>query len=253
MLRKYCYTMKLELNENTLSAYINEAIKQELNEAYKVDFDSLGGPHGTVQRWHHLKWYTTAEKAKEAMANGTYGRTGWMEPRELVADLKTMGYTDSQIQNGIKSGAITIGKNYGTDKFVPHDNLRKQNRRTARLMTAAGMPVQGAVDNNQEVTSEVPKETPGSGLVRNEFPWDDLSDNQIAWGQNRLVKQQAKPAQTPQQPAQKTAAQVMRDKPTVQQVNNPITMPQGHAVSICPHNKFRSKPSFPSMCQKHDR
>ena len=195
--------MKLQLNENTLNAYINEAIRQELNEAFRVDFEKLGTPTGPVKNgWGFARLYTRPERAKKAMASGTYGRTGMMTPKEFVNDLKALGYDTEQIQNGIQNGAIKIGRNFGSgpaQQFLPHNNLRKQNRRDARLRTAAGMPVSNSQSNKTQDDNQT--ETNNGGF-NGTFPWDDTEPQ---WTPKPTRKPQPQPAQEePQQPERRS-------------------------------------------------
>ena len=212
--------MKLQLDENTLKAYINEAIKQELNEAFRVDFEKLGTPTGPVKSgWGFARLYTSPKRAKKAMASGTYGRTGMITPKEFVNDLKALGYDTEQIQNGIQNGAIKIGRNFGSgpaQQFLPHNNLRKQNRRDARLRTAAGMPVSNSQSGKTQDDNQAETNTGGFDGT---FPWDNTTPN---WTPRR-----PKPT-TPTPSPEETPAQPERPKiePLVP-VQTPANIPTG--------------------------
>ena len=221
--------MKLQLNENTLNAYINEAIRQELNEAFRVDFEKLGTPTGPVKNgWGFARLYTSPERAKKAMASGTYGRTGMMTPKEFVNDLKALGYDTEQIQNGIQNGAIKIGRNFGSgpaQQFLPHNNLRKQNRRDARLRTAAGMPVSNSQSNKTQDDNQT--ETNNGGF-NGTFPWDDTTPR---WTPRPTPK---KPAPVePAEPVAPTRTPVEPIQP-IQPANMPtgVTTPEGPGLAM---------------------
>lgn len=220
--------MKLQLNESTLNAYINEAIRQELNEAFRVDFEKLGTPTGPVKGgWGFARFYTSPEKARTAMSNGTYGRTGVMTPKEFVNDLKALGYDTEQIQNGIQNGAIKIGRNFGNgpaQQFLPHNSLRKQNRRDARLRTAAGMPVSNSQSDKNQDDNQT--ETNNGGFDGT-FPWDSIE--QITWTPRRPRTPAPSPApeETPAQPERQKLEPLMP-------LQAPANMPAGATATEQP-------------------
>ena len=188
--------MKLQLNEQELSAYINEAIKQEINEATQVDFDALdklvGGPQN--QKKGNIGWnrnYISLNKQKRDLEKGTFGKSLLgRTSADAITVLRDLGYSDEQIKAGIQNGLIRKGKLSDTNGFISYDSLGKQNRRDARLKTAAGM----RVSDQQNTPQQTPQEP-----VANNFPWSNIPDNQIAWGQNKPAKRQ--PARTaPTQP-----------------------------------------------------
>ena len=127
--------MKLELNESTLNAYITEAIRQELSERtrYNVDFDKLGNPGGNdlegMSRRVRNKFNKKYRKASKKM-----GEKGYHSRSKTIKKLRELGYTDEQIAQAIKSGAITPGK-FENGKFKPHTG-RKLKRKTKRLAKA---------------------------------------------------------------------------------------------------------------------
>ena len=186
--------MKLQLNESTLNAYINEAIRQELNEAFRVDFEKLGTPTGPVKRgWG----FARPERVKTAMSNGTYGRTRAITHKKFVNDLKALGYDTEQIQNGIQNGAIKIGRNFGSgpsQQFLPHNNLRRQNRRDARLRTAAGMSVSNSQSDKTQDKNQT--ETKNGGFD-GAFPWDNTTP---VWTPRKRSTPAPAPEETPAQP-----------------------------------------------------
>lgn len=202
--------MKLQLDENTLRAYINEAILEELNEAIKVDFEKLGQPMNQQRKGTWNRRYFSLDKQKKDLQNGTFGKyLVGRGSKDAIQVLKDLGYDDEQIKTGIRNGVIRIGRNFGTgsdNQFLPHDNLRKQNRRDARLRSNAGMPVQepNQAQNIVQATS---------------YPWDDTEPE---WAPRQQKKQQPVSQQTaPAAATQQTS--VPRNVGPSLNVNNAIS------------------------------
>lgn len=132
-----------------LNEYSNDNVKKELNEgnSYKVDFEKLGQPQGQQRQGIWRGRYLDNQKAKQAMANGTYGRSGSVRMVNFINDLKDLGYTPEQIQQGLNNGSIKFG-----DKRGNQWTARKQNRKFGRLMTKAGgvLGTGAAIGNQQQ-------------------------------------------------------------------------------------------------------
>ena len=250
--------MKLQLDENTLNAYINEAIKQELNEAIKVDFDSLGEP--VNPKWNR-SWltnnrnYFNLDKQKEALAAGTFGKGGLFgrAPKDAIQVLKDLGYSDEQIRSGITNGAIRSGKLTDTNGFIKYDRQKKQNRKTGNLMAAAGMDVLGNTPNvgAQDSTvgsgggQDIVRASTGqdTGEIEVNWPWNSITQEEIdaakraqraarqAAAARKAEQQQVATQATPQdatQTAQKQTDTQTQERPTTQ----PEAQPQQTRANI---------------------
>ena len=242
--------MKIQLDENMLNAYINEAIKQELNEATKVDFDALdrlvGGGPANPRTHHFLGW--DIDKIKQKLANGTFGKT-WFgrTSKDAIAALKDLGYTDEQIRAGIQNGLIRKGKLSDTEGFISYDSLARQNRRDARLRTKAGMRVSDNGNGGQRQVQQQP--APESTAPEN-YPWSSIPDDQIAWGQNKPVRQQparTAPSPQPEEPVQPEQPQ-RQQLSAIQPAQAPANMP-GATVSPDKQPGLAIKPVQPSLAQ----
>ena len=191
--------MKLQLNEQTLNAYINEAIKQELNEDMlqeniKINFDALGKPanQNGKERSHF----------KKRASKGRFGRFGLRTSKGAVRILKKMGYSDEQIRNGILSGAIQIGERVNDNEFKKYSD-DEQRRKEGRLIKRTGISID---DLNNYYNNTKPEN----------YPWSNIPDDQIAWGQNRPARNRpVKPTPAQQtQPAQQTEPSTTNNNPT---------------------------------------
>ena len=217
---KNCIENETAIERTNIKCLYNEAVKQELEEAYQVDFEKMGTPAGGQKGgWGFNKVYISPERAKRKMADGTFGKSGMITPREFVRHLKGLGYSDEQIQAGIQNGAIKIGKKFGSDNFLPHNNLRKQNRRNARLNTVAGLPVNQNDIPNKEL--DEPEKTFDGG-----FPWDNTEP---VWTPKK--PKTTTPATTPtqsqeQQPAQPEQPARPKVEPIIAPVNANIPAPR---------------------------
>lgn len=209
--------MKLQLDENTLNAYINEAIRQELNENYRVDFGKLGRPALPARKQHKAQ--------KRRLQKGAYNRMSLISTSKLKKVLNDMGYSDDQIRAGIKSGAILVGNGTG-ENFARYQNLNRQNRKDARLMSRMNMRVAGGEEN--QPTQETPAQAqaqqgPAQQTWNGTFPWDNVTPR---WTPRR---QAPAPVPAPQQPAQPQPAQTRQPiQPAVNpQPTAPISAPTG--------------------------
>ena len=123
--------MKLQLNENELNAYINEAIKQELiNETcYRVNFETLGKPANAQTR-------PMRAKVINALKSGEYGKNN---PGKLIKKLREVGYSDEQIQAGIRNGAVQVAQSFdpATGQAVLYD-VKTQNKKLQKLLKLSG-------------------------------------------------------------------------------------------------------------------
>lgn len=245
--------MKLQLNEQELNAYIKEAIRQEINEATQVDFDALdrlvGGPQN--KKKGNIGWnrrYFSLNKQKRDLANGTFGKS-WLgrTSADVVTVLRDLGYSDEQIRAGIQNGLIRKGKLSDTEGFISYDSLARQNRRDARLHTNAGMRVS---DNGNGGQQQVQQQPAPEATEPENYPWSNIPDNQIAWGQNKPVRQQpARTAQTPQPEQSVQPEQPQRQQlPAIQPVQAPANMP-GATVSPDKQPGLAIKPVQPSLAQ----
>ena len=148
--------MKLQLNERTLNAYINEAIHQELSEAlnearYKVDFDKMGKPKGmSSAEWAIRRKggkFVGGTKVGDAvlgktqrrmnhLAQGDYGgawNNFWGQSKKhIIATLRELGYSDEEISQGLLNGAIQAGRYNGGFKPLKDRKNRKKLRKTAK-------------------------------------------------------------------------------------------------------------------------
>lgn len=178
--RKIVGDMKLQLDESTLNAYINEAITQELlsETCYKVDFTTLGKP---------VNPQTKPMKAKviNALKSGAYGKNN---PRKLVAKLREVGYSDEQIQTGIRNGAIQVAQSFdpASGQAALYD-VKKQNKKLQKLLNAANGYMYDYNQSTEEpedsdvttgTTSETtPSQTTGTTPTEpaTGFPWDGIA------------------------------------------------------------------------------
>ena len=234
--------MSPQLAEETLNTYINEAIKEELNEgrlAYRVNFGKMGQPEnpGASGMWDRIK-----EKAiTKGLESGKYGSNGsrrnWTctflgpigkyingphnnQMREkLISDLHNLGYSDKQISDALKNGAIEVGKyNQRTKAFSPNTN-KKQKRNLNRVAkksesikgyyddetAASDSPDTVAPQQNGGVTPNSPDTTAQEPSAPS-FPWDNITPEEIngakeaqrkareAWQQKQREKQEAEAA-----------------------------------------------------------
>lgn len=149
------------LNEN------QQNVKEKLNEgnSYKVDFEKLGQPQGRQRQGIWRGRYLDNQKAKQAMANGTYGKSGTVRMVNFINDLKDLGYTPEQIQQGLNNGSIKFG-----DKRGNQWTARKQNRKFGRLMTKAGgvLGTGAAIGNQQQQGQEGSEDTKRHKLLKPE-------------------------------------------------------------------------------------
>lgn len=212
--------MKLQLNENELNAYINEAIARELiNETcYRVDFSTLGKP---------VNPQTKPMKAKviNALKSGAYGKNN---PVKLVKKLREVGYSDEQIQAGIRNGAIQVAQSFdpATGRAALYD-VKTQNKKLQKLLNAANGYM---YDYNQGADDAEGPETPSTGTTTGEttpppttgttptnpttgFPWDSTVPQ---WTQRA-----AKPKRTAPAPA-RTAPEETPTTPEPEQTRKPI-------------------------------
>ena len=174
--------MKLQLNENTLNAYINEAIQQELNENYRVNFEKLGEPELQVIKNH--------KAARRRLERGAYNRMSLISTRKLRKVLNDMGYSDDQIRAGLNNGAIEVGN--GVDNsFRPYQNIYRQNRKDARLRSRMNMPI---ADNGQDSQG---KQENQAEAWDGSFPWDNTTP---VWTPRKPKTQAPAPEEAPAQP-----------------------------------------------------
>lgn len=132
---------KIYLTESELKQIVESATKQILNEkqqldewnTYKVDFKNLGDP-ANPKRAGIGGNYWNNNRTQRLLANGTYGRNRMVDMGSVITDLKDLGYSNEQIQQGIDKGFIRLANRQGNT----YNSRRKQNRKTARLMTKAG-------------------------------------------------------------------------------------------------------------------
>ena len=191
--------MKLQLNEGELSAYINEAIQQELNENYRVNFEKLGEPELQVIKNH--------KAARRRLERGAYNRMSLISTGKLRKVLNDMGYSDDQIRAGLSNGAIEVGN--GVDNsFRPYQNIYRQNRKDARLRSRMNMPVAG---NGQDGQGEQENQT---GAWDGSFPWDGYP---IRWTPvQRRTPTTTQNQQTQTQPAQEEQPQRREQMPALE-------------------------------------
>lgn len=224
--------MKLQLDENTLNAYINEAIRQELNENYRVDFGKLERAALPARKQHKAQ--------KRRLQKGAYNRMSLISTSRLKKVLNDMGYSDDQIRAGIKSGAILVGNGTG-ENFARYQNLNRQNRKDARLMSRMNMRVAGGEENQPA------QEAPAKKTWNGTFPWDNVTPR---WTPRRQTQA---PVQAPQQPAQQEPVQtrqpiqpVLNPQPAVP-INAPtgVTAPQEGLHGIDAH-----KPQVPGAATR---
>lgn len=174
--------MKLQLDENTLNAYINEAIQQELNENYRVNFEKLGEPELQVIKNH--------KAARRRLERGAYNRMSLISTRKLRKVLNDMGYSDDQIRAGLNNGAIEVGN--GVDNsFRPYQNIYRQNRKDARLRSRMNMPI---ADNGQDSQG---KQENQAEAWDGSFPWDNTTP---VWTPRKPKTQAPAPEEAPAQP-----------------------------------------------------
>lgn len=185
--------MKLQLNESTLNAYINEAIQQELNENYRVNFEKLGEPELQVIKNH--------KAARRRLERGAYNRMSLISTRKLRKVLNDMGYSDDQIRAGLSNGAIEVGNGVG-NSFRPYQNIYRQNRKDARLRSRMNMPV---ADNGQDGQGEQENH---AEAWDGSFPWDNTTP---VWTP-RKPKTQAPVPTTPATTPEEAPAQPERQK-----------------------------------------
>lgn len=195
--------MKLQLNESTLNAYINEAIQQELNENYRVNFEKLGEPELQVIKNH--------KAARRRLERGAYNRMSLISTRKLRKVLNDMGYSDDQIRAGLNNGAIEVGN--GVDNsFRPYQNIYRQNRKDARLRSRMNMPIADNGQNSQEKQENQAEAWDGS------FPWDNTDP---AWTPRPTRRPQPAPIQTPEPAQPETPA-----RPEMPKLE-PVALPAG--------------------------
>lgn len=201
--------MKLQLNENTLNAYINEAIQQELNENYRVNFEKLGEPELQVIKNH--------KAARRRLERGAYNRMSLISTRKLRKVLNDMGYSDDQIRAGLSNGAIEVGNGVG-NSFRPYQNIYRQNRKDARLRSRMNMPV---ADNGQDRQGEQENQ---AEAWDGSFPWDNTTP---VWTP-RKPKTQAPVTTTPATAPEEAPAQPERQKlEPLTPVQVPANIPTG--------------------------
>lgn len=249
--------MKLQLDENTLNAYINEAIKQELNEATKVDFDKLdqlvGGPKNPKTN-HFLGW--NVDKLKKKLSNGTFGKydgifNRFRGPKAVIDLLKDLGYDDEQIRTGIKNNVIRVGKLTDTNGFTKYDNRKRQNRRTGNLLTAAGMDVVGDISNGQGAGTKTNGQD--TSVEESNWPWDSITQEEIDAAKRaqraarqaaatRKAEQQQAAAQATPQAATQTAQQQTVTQTQEQPTTQPEAQPQQTRKNVTAVDFKPSKP-----------
>ena len=226
--------MKLQLNENELNAYINEAIKQELiNETcYRVNFETLGKPANAQTR-------PMRAKVINALKSGEYGKNN---PGKLIKKLKEVGYSDEQIQAGIRNGAVQVAQSFdpATGQAVLYD-VKTQNKKLQKLLNAANAYM---YDYNQKPEPEEP-ETPSPDTTPGEttpaptpettpaptpettptnpsqatgFPWDGIVPQ---WSPRPARPKRTAPARTTPEPA-RTAPEETPATPEPVQTREPI-------------------------------
>jgi len=255
--------MKLQLNEETLNAYISEAIKQELDEGLMnnrvlVDFSKLGnnGVPENPETKNKFLWMDLNKKARNKLQNTTnsWGKgyhfpayLSWKNGQSLISTMKKLGYSDDQILIGMKNGAFQFGE-VKDGEFIPHSK-KNQNKIIGNMLAAMGktyLDLQNA--GNQEQTNT----GGGGGLVRDPegqnqtqpqqtgrqktYPWESITQEEINQAKQAQQKaRQAKQQQTKQQqPREKVAA--VNPNP-----NTPVNTP-GAEVRKAPVNPTPSNP-----------
>ena len=144
---------KVVLSESDLIKVIEESAmkilstKKPINEAYKVNFKLMGEPK------NHQSTDVTSQSVKQQMANGTFSGDRGL----LSTYLTNLGYDRDQIVNGIRNGAITVGK-VGKDGNFGEQGVRKQNRQEKRLYNKFG--VRGSEVQRNNGATQVPTNEP---------------------------------------------------------------------------------------------
>lgn len=157
----------IKIVKDSAIAILNERTKpnkkEEINEgnSYKVDFDALGEPENKPTAGIG-GFYMNRDRAKRKMASGEYGRSGMVGMHGFLKDLRELGYSDKQIQQGLNSGAIQLGDRHGNQY-----GTRKQNRKWARLNTLAG-GVLGTGAAKETPTSSSADDSGKHGLLKPE-------------------------------------------------------------------------------------
>lgn len=231
--------MKLKLNEKTLNAYINEAIKQELSENTKVDFQKLGEPGERKNRWWTRWSNLSLERAKDRLERGSFNSLGGY--KEVMKVLRDLGYSPEQIKSGINNGAIRTGRLLSTGEFTDFDGTRKHNRRYGQLKTAAGMRdggnVTGSTENNTDA-QETKKAT--------YYPWDSLTMEDITAAEEKQKQERAEAWRRRNLEKSKAAQKMLQSQPETQPQQNAPAQPEAQAPARQEMPKI-SAPTQPSQ------
>ena len=204
--------MKLQLNEETLNAYISEAINQELNEGLmnnrvRVDFSKLGnnGVPEEPERKNKFLWANKNKSIKNRLGTDSNSwwkgyhypaYLSWSNVQGLVTSMRNLGYSDDQILLGIKNGAFQFGE-VKDGEFMLHSK-KNQNKMYGHMLAVLGktvydlqnigteQPADGNTGTGTDTTDGAEK--PGRGLVRDPqgdtdstsgYPWDSITQEQI--------------------------------------------------------------------------
>ena len=148
--------MKLQLDERTLNAYINEALKRELLEdaGYRVNFDKMGKPAEKRKKKGRVKKRSEAGKYGKRGIGGQfvdstplgrllhYGKLGSLfdttgirnetNATKIISDLSKMGYSKEQIADAIRNGYIESG-DYRDGQFFGNSRTRQRTATAANL------------------------------------------------------------------------------------------------------------------------
>lgn len=230
--------MKLQLDENTLNTYITEAIKQEidelvLSENYKVDFNALGQPQNVARRSRNAQ--------RKRLEKGTYNRLNLISTAQLRKVLNDMGYSDDQIRAGINSGAIQVGRRKGGE-WKQYDNLNRQNRKDARLMSRMNMPVTPWRNSSGTTSGTTTGSNPSGGTGG--YPWDNTTPE---WTPRTPRRTKPQPTQPVQQTEPET--QQRQPMPKIEPVSQPANMPTGVTLPQSQQPGLIKRETQPSLAQ----
>ena len=273
--------MKLQLDENTLNAYINEAIRKELiNESsFQVKFKEIGDPKydGNINYKERMRMKEGSYGDEtgydyipigRAITHGTF-RAMWNKDavvaEKLLKALVSMGYSREQLASAIVNHYILRGT-FRNNRFIED---KSQSSGREKLLSAYSK-VFGSLrdiykaENNAErgMEPEKPKqdaakeqgETAGNGAtdttdktgISKTYPWDAITVEDITAAEEKQKQERAEAWRRRNLEKSKAAQKMLQPQPETQPQQNAPAQPEAQAPARQEMPKI-SAPTQPSQ------
>ena len=264
--------MKLQLDENTLNAYINEAIRKELiNESsFQVKFKEIGDPKydGNINYKERMRMKEGSYGDEtgydyipigRAITHGTF-RAMWNKDavvaEKLLKALVSMGYSREQLASAIVNHYILRGT-FRNNRFIED---KSQSSGREKLLSAYSK-VFGSLrdiykaENNAErgMEPEKPKqdaakeqgETAGNGAtdttdktgISKTYPWEAITVEDITAAEEKQKQERAEAWRRRNLEKSKAAQKMLQPQPETQPQQNAPAQPEAQAPVL--HHRRR--------------